>query len=468
MSAVPASKQDEPGHADNAGIAALPEGRVARYFGVRASGSTVGREWVAGLTTFGAMSYIIAVNPMILSAAGIDRHALIATTIIASVIGTLLMALWARLPVALAPGMGSNIIFAQVVVLQLGVSYQTAFTMVLVSAVLMLALGLSRWREKVVLGIPPPIRLGIQCAIGLFVAYLGMKSGGLVVVRDGATAFGNLADPTVLLTAVGVLAVPALVAARVPAALLVSIVVFTLIGFFVAGANGKPMTQAPQKLMDWPRLPVELFFAFDFHEFFRKFFVVLPITLYFFISDFFAATATLIGVTRRGKLMTPEGDIPNARRAYAADALASVVGAAAGTSTVVAYVESAAGIEAGGRTGLTALVVALLFALAWFFWPVIAIVPPQATAPALVMVGLLMLEDLRDIDASSPELCVPPLLTVLITVVATDLMLGMAAGLFSYTLLMLALRRARELKPVLLMLDAAFVLYIVLTLPTAR
>lgn len=464
MSAVPG---DERQGQRSTSVAALPEGRVARYFGVRAAGSTVGQECIAGLTTFGAMSYIIAVNPMILSAAGIDRHALIATTIIASVIGTLLMALWARLPVALAPGMGSNIIFAQVVVLHLGVSYQTAFTMVLVGAALMLALGLSRWREKMVLGIPPPIRLGIQCAIGLFVAYLGLKSGGLVVVRDGATAFGNLADPAVLLTAIGVLALPALLAARVPAALLVSIVVFTVLGFFVTGAGGKPMTQAPEKLMDWPHPPVELFFAFDFREFSQKFFVVLPITLYFFISDFFAATATLIGVTRRGKLMTPEGDIPNARRAYAADGLASVIGAAAGTSTVVTYVESAAGIEAGGRTGLTALVVAGLFALAWFFWPAIAIVPPQATAPALVMVGLLMMEDLRDIDTSSPELYVPPLLTVLITVVATDLMLGMAAGLFSYTLILVALRRVRELKPILLGLDATFVLYIALTLRTA-
>lgn len=465
MSAVPkSSERHEP---DGVRALAPAEGPLGRYFGVRASGSTIGREWVAGLTTFGAMSYIIAVNPMILSAAGMDRHALIATTIIASVIGSLLMALWARLPIALAPGMGSNIIFAQVVVLHLGVSYQTAFTMVLVGAVLMLALGLSRWREKVVLGIPPPIRLGIQCAIGLFVAYLGLKSGGLVVVRDGSTAFGNLADPAVLLTAIGVLILPAMMAARVPAALLLSIVAFTIVGFFVTSAGGKPVTQAPERLMDWPRLPVELFFAFNFGEFFQKFFVVLPITLYFFISDFFAATATLIGVTRRGKLMTPEGDIPNARRAYAADGLASVIGAAAGTSTVVTYVESAAGIEAGGRTGLTALVVAGFFALAWFFWPAIAIVPPQATAPALVMVGLLMMEDLRDIDTSSPELCVPPLLTVLITVVATDLMLGMAAGLFSYTLLMVALRRARELKPVLLGLDAAFVLYIVLTLRAA-
>ncbi|HEY9066796.1 MAG TPA: NCS2 family permease [Burkholderiaceae bacterium] len=438
------------------------ESRLGRYFGVRAHGSTVARELLAGLTTFGAMSYIIAVNPLILSAAGMDRHALIATTIIASAIGTLLMALWARLPIALAPGMGSNIIFAQVVVLQLGVSYRTAFTMVLIGALLMLGLSVSRWREKIVIGLPPPIRLGIQCAIGFFVAYLGMKNGGLVIDRHGAPAFGDLSDPAVLLTLGGVFATLMLVARRIPAALLISIVAVTLIGLGVTGANGKPVTPMPQQWLDWPRWPGELIFAFDFHEFASKFFVVLPITLYFFISDFFSATATLVGVTRRGKMMTPEGDIPNARRAYAADGLASVIGAAAGTSTVVAYVESAAGIEAGGRTGLTGLTVAVLFGLAWFAWPLIAIVPPQATAPALVLVGLLMLEDLRDLDATSAQTSMPPLLTLMVTAVTTDLMLGMAAGLFSYTLIAAALGRRHLLTPVLLSLDAAFVVYILL------
>ncbi len=438
------------------------ESRLGRYFGVRASGSSLSREFVAGITTFGAMSYIIVVNPLILSAAGVDRHALIATTVIASALGTLIMALWARLPIALAPGMGSNIVFAQVVVLQLGASYATALTMVLTGAAAMLALSLSRWRAKIVVGLPPSIRLGIQCAIGLFVAYLGMKNGGLVVDRHGSPAFGDLGDPAVLLALAGVLVTPMLLARKVPAALLLSIAAVTLLGLFVHGADGRAITPWPERVFDWPRLPTELLFAFDFHAFARQFLVLFPITLYFFLSDFFSATATLVGVTRRGRMMTPDGDIPNARRAYAADGLASVVGAAVGSSTVVAYVESAAGIEAGGRTGLTALVVAVLFGLAWFAWPLIAIVPAQATAPALVMVGLLMLEDLSELDTSSAENFMPPLLTLLVTAVTTDLMLGMAAGLFSYTLIVIALGRRALVTPVLLSLDAAFSLYIVL------
>ncbi|CAN5469301.1 NCS2 family permease [soil metagenome] len=436
--------------------------RIDRFFNIQASGSTVGRECVAGLTTFGAMSYIVAVNPQILSAAGIDRHALIATTIIASALGSLLMALWARLPIALAPGMGSNIVFAQVVVVQLGMSYQVAFTMVFIGALLMTALSLSRWREKLVFGLPSSIKLGIQCAIGIFIAWLGLRSAGIVVTTDGRVAVGDLSDPAVLLAMAGILITPVLVARRIPAALLISIVSITVIGLVLPSASGHAITPMPDQLFDWPRLPTELFWAFDFREFASHFWLVLPITLYFFISDFFSATATLVGVTRRGKLMTADGQIPNARQAYGADGIASVIGAVVGTSTVVAYVESAAGIEAGGRTGLTALVVAILFALAWFAWPLIAIVPPQATAPALVMVGLLMLEDLRDIDATSAENTVPPLLTMLVTAVTTDLMFGMAAGLFSYTLLVAGLGRRRLVTPTLLVLDAAFVLYLVL------
>jgi AGZA family xanthine/uracil permease-like MFS transporter len=440
----------------------LGRGLLERYFGVREAGSSVRRELVAGLTTFGAMSYIIVVNPLILAAAGIDRQDLIATTILAAAIGTLLMALWARLPVALAPGMGSNVVFAQVVMIHLGASYGTALAMVLIGSTAMLMLSLSRWREKIVIGLPPSIRLGIQCSIGFFVAYLGMRSGGLVVVRRGVPAFGDLGDPSVLLTMVGVLATPLLVARKVPAALLMSIIAITLLGLAVHGVDGKPLTSAPTRWLAWPHFPTNSFFAFNFHELAEKTAVFLPITLYFFISDFFSATATLVGVTRRGRLMTAAGDIPNARKAYAADGAASVIGSALGSSTVVAFVESAAGIEAGGRTGLTALTVAGLFGLAWFVWPLIGIVPPQATAPALIVVGLLMLEDLRELDVSSVAESAPPLLILLVTAVAGDLMLGMAAGLFSYTVLAVGMGRRASITPVLLLLDAAFVLYVVL------
>jgi AGZA family xanthine/uracil permease-like MFS transporter len=432
-----------------------------RYFRIEERNSSISREFVAGLTTFGAMSYIIVVNPAILSAAGMNMHSLIITTALASMIGTLIMALWANLPIALAPGMGSNVIFAQVVVLQMGVSYQTAFTMVLIGGILFTILSLTRWRERIVRGFPDPIRLGIQCGLGLFIAYLGLKNAGLVSLAHDRLSFGNIAEPAVMLSLIGVLATPMLLALRIPAAFLISIAALSIIGLFVT-AHGAPLTAVPDRIIDFPIIPKELFFAFDFHEFFTHFWLVLPITLYFFMSDFFSATATLIGVTRRGKIMDEDGNIPSARQAYAADGFASIIGAALGTSTVVAYVESAAGVEAGGRTGLTGIVVAALFGLSLFFWPLIGVIPAQATAPALVMVGVLMMEGIRDLDTSRPENAIPPLLILLITVVTTDLMMGLAIGCFVYSLIVLATRQWQKLTSMLIGLDVIFIIYIII------
>ena len=265
-----------------------------------------------------------------------------------------------------------------------------------------------------------------------------------------------------LLVFLGVLATPVLMALRVPAALLLSIILLTLIGMLVPGASGRPVTARPHQLIDWPSLPHGLLFSLDFHQFITHFFVLLPIALYFFLSDFFSATATLIGVTRRAGLMDAQGRIPNAQSAFIADGAASMVGALLGTSTVAAYVESAAGVEAGGRTGLTAVVVAILFGLSLFFWPVIAIIPPQATAPALVLVGVLMMEGIRDLDVSRPENAIPPILILLLVVVTTDLMMGLASGCFVYTLIVLATRQWHKLTGMLLAVDAVLILYIVL------
>ena len=431
-------------------------------FDVRASGSTVGREIVAGCTTFGAMSYIVVVNPAILSATGMDLHALIITTALAAIIGTLMMALSANLPIALAPGMGSNIVFAQVVVLRMGVSYQTALAMVMTGGILFVVLSLTRFRARLVEGFPDSIRLGMQCGIGLFIAYLGLKNGGLVVQGAHGVSFGHLREPAVMLVFLGMLATPVLMAVRVPGALLLSIIVLTLIGLAVPGPHGHPVTAHPTHYLDWPTLPRRLLFAVDFRQFASHFLVLLPIALYFFLSDFFSATATLVGVTRRAGMMDAHGRIPNAQRAFTADGAASVVGALIGSSTVAAYVESAAGVESGGRTGLTGVVVATLFALSLFFWPVIAIIPPQATAPALVLVGVLMMEGIRDLDTALPENAIPPILILLLVVVTTDLMMGLSSGCFVYTLIVLARRQWAKLTPMLLAVDAVLVLYVVL------
>jgi AGZA family xanthine/uracil permease-like MFS transporter len=372
------------------------------------------------------------------------------------------MGLWANLPIALAPGMGSNVIFAQVVVTRLGVSYPTALTMVLIGACLFLLLSVTRLRERIVLGFPESLRIGMQCGIGLLIAYIGLSNSGLLAHQGGQHSVANLGTPAALLAFAGLLATPALVACRIPAALLLSIAGMTVAGLFLHDAQGLKLTRLPEHLLEFPAFPSEIFLRFDLHDFVTRLPVVLPITLYFFLSDFFSATATLVGVTRRARLMTPEGEIPNARRAYAADGLASILGSALGMPTIVAYVESAAGVEAGGRTGIASVVTAGLFGVALVFWPLISAIPPLATAPALLLVGLMMLEGVGQIDFSRPEDAVPPVLLMVVTVVTTDLMMALVCGVLSYSLIVVATRQWRKLTPMLLALDAILSLYAVI------
>jgi adenine/guanine/hypoxanthine permease len=435
---------------------------IKAFFEVEQRGSTLKREVVAGLTTFAAMSYIVVVNPLILSSTGMDRGALLLATVISSAAGTLVMALWANLPIALAPGMGNNIVFAQVLVAQMGVSWKTGLAMVFSNAVLFLVVSLTRWREKIIRAFPDSIKLGIQCSIGIFIAYLGLKSGGLVVAgRDSFIAFATLSDPAALLVFVGILLTPILIVLRVPGAFVLSILGITIAGLFVHHGGGGVVTRWPEHLVALPAASSKLFLAFDFREFCSKFLFLLPVTLYFLLTEFFSGTATLFAVTRRANLMRA-GEMPNSKAAFASDALSSVVGAAMGTSTVTAYVESVAGVEAGGRTGLSGVVVAGLFVLSLFFGPLIEVVPPQATAPVLVLVGLLMMEGLAGLDLRQPEATLPPLSMLLLTVCTGDLMVGLSVGCFVYTLTTAALGQWSKLTPMVLGLDAAFVLFLVL------
>ncbi len=419
------------------------------------------RELVSGLTTFGAVSYVIVVNPAIVSAAGPDVRSLIVVTALVSMLGTLIMALLADLPVALAPGMGMNAVFAQTIVVRMGVPYSTALVIVFVSGAAFLALAVTRLRSKIMQGFPEPVLIGMQGGLGLFIAYLGLLNGGLVVNSAQGPQFGDLADPAVLLVAFGVLLTPMLLARRVPAALLLSIAVMAGAGLFLHRAGGKPMVEMPARWFDFPRIPSELFFDLDFSDYVHSFVRLFPVTLYFLISTFFYTGSTLITVLRRADMDGPNGSIIYERRAYAADAVATVLGAALGSCTVGAYVESAAGVEAGGRTGLSALVVAVLFAVALVAWPLIDAIPTEATAPALVITGILMLDVISAIDVTAPEAMVPPLLMMLVTVVTSDLMMALCLGCFSYTLIVLARGRRQALTPMLIGLDAVLAIYLI-------
>ncbi|MFT8417766.1 MAG: NCS2 family permease [Acetobacter sp.] len=438
-------------------------------FDVAQHQSSIGTEVLAGVTTFGAMAYIIAVNPAILAVTGAGRADMITVTVLAAMCGSLLMAFLSRLPIALAPGMGSNAVFAQVVVVKMGMSYGTALTMVLVGGVLFTCLSLSNVRQHIVRGFPASIRIGLQAGIGLFIAYLGLKSGGLIVNdSSGSIAFADLRSPSVMVVFLSLLLIAALVAARVRGAMLLSILAVTVAGLFIQTTPGHFMTVLPSRAVALPHAPTAYFFAFDTTEFFKNFFLVLPLTLYFFLSDFFSATATMIAVTRRAGMMDEQGNFRNSRRAYLADGLASIVGACLGSPTVGAYVESATGVEAGGRTGLTTLTVAILFGLSAFLWPLIACIPPQATTAALVMVGVLMMEGLTELDVADPLQTISAGMIVLLTVTTANLMIGICAGCFAYTVMAAATRSWKRLPPVFLLTNVLLVIYLVLVTYTVN
>ncbi|MBB2201301.1 NCS2 family permease [Gluconacetobacter tumulisoli] len=439
-----------------------PGGWIDRYFHVTRRGSTLGRELVAGLTTFGAMAYIMIVNPAIMALAGLGRHDMIMTTIAAAVCGSLLMALTANLPIALAPAMSSNLVFAQIVVAQMGIAPAVAFTMVLIGGTAFVALSLTHWRQRIVLGFPAPVRNGIHCAIGAFIAHIGMISGGLAVKGGQGFSFGSLHDPAVLLCLAGVVLAAALQMLRVPASMLVSIVVLTVAGCFVPTPGGGTVTRLPSTWLEWPHYPTGMLLSFDFHGFLSHIGVVLPVTLYFFLGDFFDATGTMMAITRRAGLTVEDGQPVLGRAAFAADGAASVIGSVLGTSTVSAYLESLVGVEAGGRTGLVGVTVAVLFLLSSFLWPIITAVPAVATAPVLILVGLGMLSDMGRMDLSDSGGLLAPLLMILVTVMTGNFMVSLALGLLLYTALAIAGRRWADLTPILLFLDVVFVIYLVL------
>jgi adenine/guanine/hypoxanthine permease len=442
-------------------IAASP---IDGFFHLTERGTSITREVVAGATTFAAMAYIIAVNPAIMSNAGMDRADLVSATALAAIFGCVVMGLSANLPLAVAPAMGSNIIFTYVLVKQMGVPWQAALGMVAFTGVLFLILSLSRLRERVAKDVPEALKIGIQAAVGTLIVFIALRGAGFVVQSQTTyIAMGSLRNPPVLLTLAGLLLTPVLVARRVPGALILSIAILTLIGFFVPAGNGKMVTSMPSAIMAWPRWPTSTFMALDVGYLFTHFLVALPLLFYFLCAEFFSTLGTLIGVTGAANLRRPDGSIPNATAAFATDATATIVGPLLGTSVVTAYIESITGVQAGGRTGLTSLTVAAFFCLALFFWPIFVIIPPQATAPALVLVGVLMMQGLARIDMTDLGNAVPVVLTLLVTVLTNNLINGMALGTLSYIALEVTMGRRSQISAMVWGLGVVFILYAIVT-----
>ncbi|SED22644.1 putative MFS transporter, AGZA family, xanthine/uracil permease [Rhizobiales bacterium GAS188] len=446
--------------------AAPPRGFLDRSFRLSERATSLPQEAIAGATTFAAMAYIIAVNPAIMSNAGMDRGDLVIATALAAIFGSVMMGLWANLPLAVAPAMGSNIIFTYVIVKQMGVPWQAALAMVAFTGVVFLILSLTKLREKVAKDVPEALKVGIQAGVGTLIVFIGLRSAGFIVANPSTyVTIGSLKNPAVLLTMLGILLTPILVVRRVPGALIIAIAVITLIGFFVPLSEGKMVTSAPAALMAWPKWPTSTFMALDFQWLlsWSNFIIALPLLFYFVCAEFFSTLGTLIGVTGAANLRRPDGSIPNATAAFATDATSSIVGPILGTSVVTAYIESITGVQAGGRTGLTSLTVAAFFVLALFFWPIFVIVPPQATAPALVLVGVLMMQGLARIDLNDLSNAIPIVLTLLVTVLTNNLINGMALGTLSLILILVATGRVREISGVVWGLGVVFLAFFYVT-----
>lgn len=420
---------------------------LRKFFQLDHHRTTPGREFQAGLTTFAAMAYILAVNPAILANTGMDKGALVTVTALTAALATIIMAFLTNYPIALAPGMGINAFFTFTIVLGKGIPWQEALGMVFVNGVIFLLLSVSGIREKIMAAIPHSLKIAVTCGIGLFIAFIGLKNGG-VIVSNPATfvAAGDFASGPVALCLAGVLLTVILVARNVPGAIVVGIAVITVIGLFVPAAGGAKVTQLPTALLALPHSPDPVFLklTFNFLTSWSAFTVALPLIMTLLLVDMFDNIGTLIAVTKRAGLLSPDGTLPKAGRALLADSLATIASALFGTSTVVSYIESASGVAAGGRTGLMSLTTAGFFLLALFFTPLILSVPAAATAPALVIVGIFMMQSAVEIDLADFKIAAPAVLTIFAIPLTFSIAEGIGLGLITAALLALGLGKPRS------------------------
>ena len=432
---------------------------LEQRFQLKAKGTTPAKELMAGVTTFAAMAYILVVNPLILNEAGMDTQAVIMATGLAGAVGCFLMASMTNYPIALAPGMGTNAYFAFIIVLGMGVSWQAALSLTFWNGIIFLILSVTGFRTRLAEAIPAGLQVGIQAGIGFFIALLGLKAAGIVTSSPATIiTHGDIAAPHIMLALGGLFLMCVLSARKVPGAILLSMAALALLGFLVKGPEGAPLTSAPDSLVGIPSgmgatfLQIDWFFPFTNPASLQILFVLL-------ILDLFDSLGTIIGVSRRANLVDAKGKLPKMNRALSADALATITGALFGTSTTTSYIESAAGIEAGGRTGLTSIVVGVLFLLSLFFYPLIAAVPSIATAPALIFVGLLMGQSLRNIPYDDYCETITAIFTALAIPLFFSITHGLAIGVLLYLVMRLATGRAKEVGWMTYLVGLLFILF---------
>jgi AGZA family xanthine/uracil permease-like MFS transporter len=424
---------------------------LSNFFKLDELNSNVRTEVIAGLTTFVTMAYIIFVNPKILSSAGMDGNAVFVATCLAAAIGSAVMGLWANWPIAMAPGMGLNAFFAFTVVGKLGYTWQQALGAVFISGVIFLLLSLTGVRRWLVAGIPHSMRSAIAAGIGLFLALIAMKSAGMVVANPATyVSLGDLTSTGVLLSVLGFFVIASLDALKVPGAILIGILLVTFAAILTGVSQFSGIVSAPPSI-------APTFLQLDVPGALHG--GIFHVVLVMVLVEVFDATGTLIGIAKRAGLLTRGSTYTNVglSRALMADSTAIVAGSFLGTSSTTAYVESAAGVQAGGRSGLTAIVVAILFLLAMFLAPLAGSVPAQATAPALLYVATLMLRELSDVDWTDVTETAPAAVTAIAMPFTYSIANGLAFGFVSYAAIKLLTGRAREVHAATWLVAALFV-----------
>ena len=409
-------------------------------------------EVIAGITTFMTMAYILIVNPLILSDAGMDFGAVFTATALSAVIATLIMALYANLPFALAPGMGLNAFFAYTVVLGMGYPWEFALTAVLLEGILFILLSFFNVREAIIDSIPMNLKHAVSVGIGLFIAFIGLANAGVVVSGGGTIiGLGEITAAGPMLAIIGIIITGFLLAKGVKGALLLGILITTVIGI----PMGQTVLPEGLKFISAPPSLSPIFFKFDFSNIFTL--DMLIVLFSFLFVDIFDTVGTLVGVSSKADMLDKDGKVPNVKRALLADAIGTTAGACLGTSTVTTYVESAAGVSEGGRTGLTALSTAGMFAIALFLSPLFIMIPGAATAPALVIVGLFMMSPIKKIDLDDITEAIPAFLTIIMMPFAYSIAEGIVFGMVSYVVINILAGKLKKVSPVMIILSIAFI-----------
>lgn len=420
-----------------------------RLFGFDKQKTTVRTEIVAGLTTFLTMAYILAVNPSILAETGMDKGALFTTTVLMSALPTIFMGLYAKQPLALAPGMGLNAFFAYTICMVMGYSWQFALTAVFLEGLVFLLLTVSNLREKIVDVIPTSLKNAISAGIGLFIAFIGLKNGGVIVSNEATlVSLGDLSGGPALLSMIGIIITATLLVKNVKGALLFGIIITTIIGIplgetKISGVFSMPPSVEP------------IFMKFTWDSIFTKDMAIIVFTLLF--VDLFDCIGTVIGVSQKANMLDKNGKIPHLKEIFMVDSISTTAGAMMGTSTVAVYVESAAGVNEGGRSGMTAFVTGICFLIALFFAPIFMAIPAAATTPVLVLVGLMMMSSVLRIDFNDYSEAIPAFLCVLLMPLTYSISDGIVFGHLSYVLINLLCGKRKKLSIGMYILAAVFI-----------